>query len=54
MTPTAGHGARLHPEVDPSEWLGKEDGPATKLENEKPQGETIAYDELIKRWTTNQ
>ena len=44
-------GPRLNPEVDPAEWLGKEDGPAAKLENEKEQGETIAYDELIKRWT---
>ena len=24
--------------------------PQLKLENEKPQGETIAYDELIKSW----
>jgi glycerol transport system substrate-binding protein len=46
-----GCGPRLNPEVDPAEWLGKEDGPAAKLENEKEQGETIAYDELIKRWT---
>ena len=49
-----GCGPRLNEEVDASEWLGKEDGPAAKLENEKPQGETIAYDELIKRWTENQ
>jgi glycerol transport system substrate-binding protein len=47
-----GCGPRLNPEVDPSEWLGKEDGPAAKLDNEKPQGETIAYEELIKRWTS--
>jgi glycerol transport system substrate-binding protein len=47
-----GCGPRLNPEVDPSEWLGKENGPAAKLDNEKPQGETIAYDELIKRWTS--
>jgi glycerol transport system substrate-binding protein len=46
-----GCGPRLNAEVDPAEWLGKEDGPAAKLENEKEQGETIAYDELIKRWT---
>jgi glycerol transport system substrate-binding protein len=46
-----GCGPRLNEEVDPSEWLGKEDGPKAKLENEKPQGETIAYDELIKRWS---
>jgi glycerol transport system substrate-binding protein len=49
-----GCGPRLNPEVDASEWLGKDNGPAAKLENEKPQGETITYDELIKRWTTNQ
>jgi glycerol transport system substrate-binding protein len=46
-----GCGPRLNEEVDASEWLGKENGPAAKLENEKEQGETIAYDELIKRWT---
>lgn len=46
-----GCGPRLNPEVDPSEWLGKEGGPHAKLDNEKPQGETIAYDELIKQWT---
>ena len=45
-----GCGPRLNEEKDPSEWLGKENGPAAKLENEKPQGETIAYDELVKRW----
>jgi glycerol transport system substrate-binding protein len=27
---------------------------AAKLENEKEQGQTIAYDELVKRWTENQ
>lgn len=48
-----GCGPRLNEEKDPSEWLGKPDGPAAKLENEKPQGETIAYDELIKRWGSN-
>jgi glycerol transport system substrate-binding protein len=47
-----GCGPRLNEEKDPSEWLGKADGPAVKLDNEKPQGETIAYDELIKRWTS--
>ncbi|WP_374374940.1 ABC transporter substrate-binding protein [Dongia sp.] len=49
-----GCGPRLNEEKDPSEWLGKENGPHAKLDNEKPQGETIAYDELIKRWTENQ
>jgi glycerol transport system substrate-binding protein len=45
-----GCGPRLNEEKDPSEWLGKPDGPAAKLDNEKPQGETISYDELIERW----
>jgi len=45
-----GCGPRLNEEVDPAEWLGKPDGPKAKLENEKPQGETVNYDELVKRW----
>jgi len=44
-----GCGPRLNEEKDPSEWLGK-GGAKAKLDNEKPQGETIAYDDLIKRW----
>ncbi|WP_119388266.1 ABC transporter substrate-binding protein [Taklimakanibacter lacteus] len=47
-----GCGPRLNAEKDPSEWLGKEGGPHAKIENEKEQGQTIAYDELIKRWTS--
>jgi len=47
-----GCGPRLNEEKDPSEWLGKPNGPAAKLENEKPQGETVSYDELVKRWAT--
>ena len=49
-----GCGPRLNAEKDPAEWLGKDNGPHAKLDNEKPKGETIAYDELIKRWTENQ
>jgi glycerol transport system substrate-binding protein len=45
-----GCGPRLNPEKDVSEWLGKADGPHAMLDNEKPQGETITYDELVKRW----
>jgi glycerol transport system substrate-binding protein len=45
-----GCGPRLNPEVDPAEWLAKPGAPKAKLANEKPQGETIAYDELVKRW----
>ncbi len=47
-----GCGPRLNPVVDASEWIGKADGPAAKLENEKEPGQTIAYEELIQRWTT--
>ena len=49
-----GCGPRLNPESDPSKWLSKDHAPWAKLDNEKPKGETIAYDELIKRWTNNQ
>ena len=45
-----GCGPRLNDEMDASAWLGKPDGPKAKLANEKPQGETIAYEEIIKRW----
>ena len=45
-----GCGPRLNEPKDPSEWLGK-GGAKAKLANEKPEGETIAYDELIKRWS---
>ena len=47
-------GPRLNKPKDPKEWLSKDHAPWAKLDNEKPQGETIAYDELIKRWTQNQ
>lgn len=44
-----GCGPRLNEEQDASAWLGK-GGAKAKLANEKPQGETIAYEELVKRW----
>jgi glycerol transport system substrate-binding protein len=47
-----GCGPRLNEPKDPSEWLGKENGPKAKLENEKEPGQTIAYEELIKQWTS--
>jgi glycerol transport system substrate-binding protein len=49
-----GCGPRLNPEKKAEDWLGKPNGPAAKLDNEKPKGETIAYDELIKRWASAQ
>ena len=47
-----GCGPRLNKPKDAKDWLGKPDGPKAKLANEKPQGVTVKYDELIKRWTT--
>ncbi|MCB1801055.1 MAG: carbohydrate ABC transporter substrate-binding protein [Gammaproteobacteria bacterium] len=44
-----GCGPRLNDEKSAEAWLGK-GGAKAKLANEKPKGETIAYDELVKRW----
>jgi glycerol transport system substrate-binding protein len=49
-----GCGPRLNAEVDPAEWLGKENGPAAMLENEDEQGQTVAYEDIVKRWTETQ
>jgi glycerol transport system substrate-binding protein len=46
-----GCGPRLNPKIDPAVWLNKPGSPKAKLANEKPKGETIAYEELIKRWS---
>ncbi len=48
-----GCGPRLNEPQDPSVWLNKPGSPKAKLANEKPQGETIAYEELIKQWEAN-
>jgi glycerol transport system substrate-binding protein len=45
-----GCGPRLNEEQDPAVWLNKPGSPKAKLDNEKPKGETIDYDELVKRW----
>ncbi len=45
-----GCGPRLNEAKDPAEWLGKDNGPANKLANEKEQGKTVAYEEIVKRW----
>ncbi len=44
-----GCGPRLNPESDAAVWLNKPGSPKAKV-NEKPKGETINYDELVKRW----
>ncbi|RGP35107.1 ABC transporter substrate-binding protein [Pseudotabrizicola alkalilacus] len=43
-------GPKLNEPQDPQVWLDAPGAPVAKLENEKPQGETISYDELIKSW----
>ncbi|MHC5655769.1 ABC transporter substrate-binding protein [Stappia sp.] len=47
-----GCGPRLNEPKDPSEWLGK-GGAKAKLDNEKPKGETVNYDDLVQRWAEN-
>ncbi len=43
-------GPLLNEEQDPQVWLDAPGAPVAKLENEKPKGETVNYDELIKSW----
>ena len=45
-----GCGPRLNQPRDPSYWFSKGGAPWPKLDNEKPKGETVDYDELVKRW----
>ncbi len=41
---------KLNPKSDPSKWLSDKGAPWKKLANEKPKGETIAYDKLLQAW----
>ncbi len=43
-------GPELNPEKKESYWLSQPGAPKPKLENEKPQGETVKYDDLLKAW----
>jgi glycerol transport system substrate-binding protein len=43
-------GPKLNKPRDPNYWLSQPGAPKPKLSNEKPQGETIAYKELLKQW----
>jgi glycerol transport system substrate-binding protein len=43
-------GPKLNPEIDPQKWLSKPGSPKAKLANEKPQGETVAYKDLLESW----
>ena len=47
----SGCGPRLNKAEDPATWLKKGGAPWAKLADEKAKGVTVAYDELIKRWT---
>ncbi len=43
-------GPALAEPEDPELWLERPGAPKARLENEKPPGETVAYDELIQAW----
>jgi len=43
-------GPKLNKPRDESYWLNKPGSPKAKLANEKPQGETVDYDKLLKAW----
>ena len=45
-----GCGPRLNDAQDPEYWLSQPGSPKAKLDNEKPQGQTVNYDELVARW----
>ncbi len=41
---------KLNAKSDPAKWLSDTGAPWKKLANEKPKGETIAYDTLLSAW----
>ena len=43
-------GPKMNPEREESYWLSQPGSPKAKLANEKPQGETVDYDQLIEAW----
>ncbi|TBU73938.1 ABC transporter substrate-binding protein [Pseudomonas daroniae] len=43
-------GPKLNEPRDPQYWFDQPGAPKPKLANEKPKGETIAYEELLKSW----
>ncbi len=43
-------GPKMNEPQEAQVWLDEPGSLVAKLENEKPQGETISYDELIKSW----
>jgi glycerol transport system substrate-binding protein len=43
-------GPQLNEERDPDYWFAQPGAPKPKLEDEEGQGETVAYDDLIRAW----
>lgn len=43
-------GPKLNKPRDAQYWLDQPGAPKPKLDNEKPKGETVPYDELLKTW----
>jgi glycerol transport system substrate-binding protein len=43
-------GPKLNKPRDPEYWLAQPGSPKAKLANEKPQGQTVAYEQLLKSW----
>lgn len=43
-------GPKLAEPEDPQVWLQRPGAPKPKLENEKPKGQTVPYDQLIQAW----
>ena len=41
---------KLNAKEDAKKWLSDKGAPWAKLANEKPKGETIAYDTLLNAW----
>lgn len=41
---------KLNPKADPNKYLSDKAAPWKKLANEKPRGQTIAYDQLLNAW----
>ena len=44
-------GPKLNEEKGAEYWLAQPGAPKPKLANEKPQGVTVSYAELVKSWT---
>jgi glycerol transport system substrate-binding protein len=41
---------KLNAKSDPAKWLSNDHAPWAKLANEKPKGETVPYEQLLKAW----